>query len=115
MIEFEETTLHCTATGNPMPKIKWVKDGKTVGTGISLILKTSRNETGEYWCWADNGLGKSIKAGSYLDVQCKCERLYAYTTTINSKKLFYLIRRSTTEGLQLPTPYKRLQNERQTN
>ena len=97
-----------------MPEIKWVKDGKTVGTEITLRLKASRNETGEYWCWADNGLGKSIKAGSYLDVQCKCERM-SFLTTINSRNRLYLLRRNTTEGMQLPTSDKRLQNERQTN
>ena len=71
--EFDETALHCTAIGNPVPEIKWIKDGKTVGKGSTLNLKASRNKTGEYWCWADNGLGKAIKAESQLDVQCKYE------------------------------------------
>jgi len=64
-------TFHCTAAGNPVPKITWTKDGKTVGTGNVLIFETHRNHSGKYWCTADNGFNKTVNASAQLDVLCK--------------------------------------------
>ena len=61
--------------------ITWTKDGKTVGKETTLTLKASRNETGEYWCWADNGLGKAIKTGSHLDVQCEYNNIIMHCSS----------------------------------
>ena len=69
--EGDETTFHCTATGNPTPVITWLKDGKTVASGENLTLTTNRNHSGQYLCSAENGLGDSISASFDLDVQCK--------------------------------------------
>ena len=71
MNEGDETTLHCTANGNPVPTIKWIKDGMTVGTGNILTLETKRNNSGKYWCTAENGLDMQINASANLNVQCK--------------------------------------------
>ena len=79
MIEKEQTTFTCSAAGNPAPNITWTKDGKTVGSGDTLSLETHRNQSGKYWCSAENGVGLAIRASAYLDVQCKY-----------SEKLFYL-------------------------
>lgn len=65
-------TFHCNAIGNPVPNIAWIKDGKTVETGSALSFKTSRNQSGEYWCSANNGL-KTVNTSVNLDVQCKYE------------------------------------------
>lgn len=54
-----------------------MKDGKTVSEGNTLNLKATRNQTGEYWCWADNGIGKAVKTGVHLDVQCKYHNKYS--------------------------------------
>ena len=67
----DETTFHCTATGNPTPVITWLKDGKTVGSGDTLTLTANRNHSGQYLCSAENGLEGTITAGADLDVQCK--------------------------------------------
>ena len=69
--EGDETTFHCTATGNPTPVITWLKDGKTVASGENLTLTANTNHSGQYLCWAENGLGVNISASFDLDVQCK--------------------------------------------
>ena len=37
----------------------------------ALSFETNRNQSGKYWCLADNGLGVKINASALLDVQCK--------------------------------------------
>ena len=69
--EGDETTFHCTATGNPTPKITWSKDGKTVASSDTLEFAANRNHSGEYWCSAQNGIKASVNASARLNVQCK--------------------------------------------
>ena len=69
--EGDIAAFHCTATGNPAPEITWFKDGKIVGQGETHSLMASRNQSGKYWCLADNGLNISVNASADLDVQCK--------------------------------------------
>lgn len=71
VIESETATFHCNATGNPIPKIKWIKDGKNVALGDTLVIKTNRTHSGKYWCLAENGLNSTVNASAILDVQCK--------------------------------------------
>ena len=69
--EDSESIFLCTATGNPTPTITWMKDRKTVAQGDELRFTAKRNQSGEYQCSADNGLGVNITASASLDVQCK--------------------------------------------
>ena len=69
--ESDEVIFHCTATGNPVPKITWMKDGRTVAEGDTLRLTAQRNDSGLYSCLVNNGLNITIKAKTFLDVQCK--------------------------------------------
>ena len=69
--EGDETTFHCTATGNPTPVITWLKDEKTVTSGETLTFTANRNYSGQYLCTAENGLGVNINASAGLEVQCK--------------------------------------------
>ena len=71
VVENEEITLHCAATGNPVPKIRWIKDGKTVGTGEKLKFTAKRDHSGEYWCSVENKLNITVNASANLDVQCE--------------------------------------------
>ena len=71
VVENTTVTFHCSATGNPTPKITWTKDGRTVGTGSKLTLVALRSNAGRYWCSADNGLSAGVKANAYLHVICK--------------------------------------------
>ena len=65
-------SFYCEATGNPTPKITWSTDGKTLATGTVLSFKANRNQSGEYWCSANNGLGKVVNTSATLDVHCEC-------------------------------------------
>ena len=75
VIEAATVTFHCSAIGNPVPTIVWLKGGKTVGTGNTLSFETLRNQSGEYWCSAENEL-KTVNTSVSLDVQCKYEIHY---------------------------------------
>ena len=71
VLESELATFHCNATGNPTPKIIWIKDGKPVGKGNTMSFKANRTHWGKYWCSAENGLNSTANASANLDVQCK--------------------------------------------
>jgi len=71
VLESATATFHCNASGNPAPKITWIKDGETVGQGDTLMFETNRNHSGKYWCSAENGLNSTVNASANLDVKCK--------------------------------------------
>ena len=73
VVEGDDTMFRCTAVGNPIPNIKWIKDGETVATGDTLSFEAKRNHSGKYRCSVENGLGVTINARAHLDVQCKCQ------------------------------------------
>ena len=74
VMEGTKAAFHCNATGNPTPKISWMKDGNALAEGNSLSLETNRNNSGNYWCLAKNGVGETINTTAYLDVQCKFDK-----------------------------------------
>ena len=69
--EKENAMFQCTATGKPIPKITWFKGNSEKSIGETLSFRVDRADSGKYWCEADNGLGFTIRAGAYLNVQCK--------------------------------------------
>ena len=71
VIESGTVTFHCNATGNPNPKITWIKDGMILDEGDTLSINTNRNHSGIYWCLAENGLNSAVNASASLDVWCK--------------------------------------------
>ena len=75
VLEPATATFHCNATGNPTPKITWIKDGKTMGQEETLIIEANRNHSGKYWCSAENGLNSTVNASANLDVQCKLNKV----------------------------------------
>ena len=43
-----------------------------MGEEPTLSFETNRNNSGKYWCLAENGLFSTVNASANLDVQCKC-------------------------------------------
>ena len=64
-------TFKCSATGNPVPQVTWIKDGITMASGDTLSFVAYRNKSGEYWCSAANGLGQAENSSAHLYVHCK--------------------------------------------
>ena len=71
VMESDIATFHCSATGNPAPKIIWTKDDEPLDEGETLSFATNRNHSGLYLCIADNGLSEAVVASAYLDVLCE--------------------------------------------
>ena len=69
--ETDTVTFVCNISANPAPVIKWYKDELTVGTGDSLSFPVFKNQSGYYWCSADNGLNVTVNASAYLNVHCE--------------------------------------------
>ena len=79
VMEGEEVTFYCAATGNPAPSITWTKDGNTLASGNTLKFTALKNDSGEYLCSAENGVELAINASAHLDVQCKfCPVAFSY-------------------------------------
>ena len=76
LTENDEVSFHCSAIGNPVPKITWIKDGKTVGLENTLRFAANRNHSGKYWCLAKNDLNVTVNASANLDVQCKYIKMH---------------------------------------
>ena len=99
ILESSNATFHCSATGNPTPKVTWIKDGKTVATGERLSFEANRVKSGKYWCSADNGLSEAANASANLDVQCKFEphisQMHEYIYIIALGALCCFLSRST--------------------
>ena len=93
VVEGENVTLHCNATGNPAPNITWTKGGSStvLYQGETYgIVNTQRQATGDYTCTAWNGVGG--KANVTATVNVHCEFVY-----INSLIYRYIFGRTSME------------------
>ncbi|XP_063221793.1 papilin isoform X2 [Bacillus rossius redtenbacheri] len=72
-------TLHCVASGNPVPSVIWRKGRLTItGTGSRhkifpdgrlRITALTRSDAGTYTCFASNGVGQPAQLDFTLDVK----------------------------------------------
>ena len=61
-----------------------------MATGERLSFEANRDNSGKYWCSADNGLSAAPNASANLDVQCKFELTY-YANLFNIIGLSYAV------------------------
>lgn len=61
-----KVNLTCTALGAPSPTVKWIRNSKTLATGLSSARYTINgiqlHQAGEYMCMASNAFGSSRKS-----------------------------------------------------
>ena len=79
VLEKDNVTLHCNATGNPTPNIAWTKDNSSsvLHQGdIYSIVNITRDAAGNYTCTAWNGVGEQKKA--IAEVSVHCELIFSY-------------------------------------
>ena len=74
LTEGDNTTLHCNATGNPVPDVAWIRKetNEIVSSNNMLhIPDVKRNQSGDYECLAWNGIGNNSTSSCFVDVHCK--------------------------------------------
>ena len=72
LTEGDNVTLHCNATGNPVPNTAFIKAGEVLSYNKGLVVvNISRDEGGSYECLAWNGIGNNDTTSCTVDVQCK--------------------------------------------
>ena len=71
VIERDNASLYCNATGNPTPNITWTKDGSPTvlyqGETYSFV-NIQRHAVGDYTCTAWNGVGERKNATASVSV-----------------------------------------------
>ena len=65
-------TLYCNATGNPPPKVAWIRSGEVLmRDGAYAIPAINHSQTGIYECMVWNGIGNNFTTNCTVDVQCE--------------------------------------------
>ena len=72
VIEGDNVTLHCNATGNPPPEVAWIRSGEVLMKhSVNLVSAINRNQSGMYKCMAWNGIGNNYTANCSVHVKRK--------------------------------------------
>lgn len=67
--------MSCNASGDPVPKITWTKDGlpqnqfNASGSKLHLV-NVQENDIGSYRCTASNGYGEDATGVSKVAMKC---------------------------------------------
>ena len=72
VIEGDNVTLGCSATGNPVPSIEWIREsaGQVLFGDRIIFWNINRKDGGVYLCIARNIIGNDTK-NCTVDVICK--------------------------------------------
>lgn len=72
VIEGDNVTLGCNATGNPVPSIEWIREsaGQVLFGDRIIFWNINRKDGGVYLCIARNIIGNDTK-NCTVDVICK--------------------------------------------
>jgi hypothetical protein len=68
--EGHQVVLVCHASGQPIPTIKWIRNGKDYMTEELKLGPLKPEHTGRYTCVAENGK-QPVTENVILNVQCK--------------------------------------------
>ena len=82
VIEGQNVTLSCNASGNPVPTITWTRNSSVLTSSVPrisfgaesrelTITSINRADSGEYRCVANNSEGNVTSDAATLDVQCE--------------------------------------------
>ena len=85
--EGENVTKECkVASGTPSPILFWkiVNTSEVIYGKLLNITKISRNQSGEYKCFANNTCG-SNSSTMFIDVQCKNQHITSLFTVCSQK------------------------------
>ena len=80
VLEGQNVTLSCNASGFPAPTVYWVKtsNGNCFNKAELVFTNISRSEAGEYKCVASNPSCNTTTELAYVDVQCKPFAITSY-------------------------------------
>ena len=83
VIEGQNVTLSCNASGFPAPTVYWVKTSNGVRFNETELVFTNinRSEAGEYKCVASNPCNTTTEL-AHVDVQCKLVAKTSYKITL---------------------------------
>lgn len=86
------TTMSCLVSGQPVPRISWLKDGKAIDHGesrgkILQILNTDMSDIGRYSCVASNEAGSVSK---HFILNVLGELTFSLLSSICSKPCLHL-------------------------
>ena len=81
----DSVTLHCSADGNPAPRITWtrVSDNGVVTFPLNI---TGKGDEGAYRCTADNDVKDSFSKDTFIIVQRKFKAFW-----IGHKKVVFIM------------------------
>ncbi|XP_072104326.1 intercellular adhesion molecule 1-like [Mobula birostris] len=81
-IEGKSQNLTCRADANPVPEVRWIKDGKTISSGETLhIPSVQLGDSGQYMCRVSNDIG-STNSSHHAEILYKPRNT---TISVNNK------------------------------